>query len=42
MFATLENIDDVMDIRTTWEIIRENITISTKEILGNEEEIEFG
>jgi hypothetical protein len=33
---------DGMDIRTAWEIIGENIKISVKEILGNEEQIKIG
>jgi hypothetical protein len=34
MFATLENLDDDVDISGVWETIRENIQISAKESLG--------
>jgi hypothetical protein len=30
--ATLENVDDDMDVRTAWEVIGENVKISAKEI----------
>jgi hypothetical protein len=33
-FATLENLNDSMDVNRAWEDIKENIEISTKESLG--------
>lgn len=41
MFATLENVGADMDVRTAWEIIGENIAVSAKEILGNDDQIKF-
>jgi hypothetical protein len=36
-FAALESLDAEVDINGAWESIRENIKISTKEILGSYE-----
>jgi hypothetical protein len=33
-FASLENLDNNLDINRVWESIRENINISVKEIIG--------
>jgi hypothetical protein len=33
-FATLENLDNEVDINSAWQTIRENIKISAKQCLG--------
>jgi hypothetical protein len=33
-FAALENVDSELNVSRTWETIKENIKISTKDILG--------